>query len=137
VVDVNDHGPKFEQDSYSVSIREGISVGSTVLSVRATDQDSGKNGELVYSIVNPHETEDAFRIEPHSGVITTKFPLDRESREEYILLVEATDLSPSQVERKVASVSVKIQVLDENDNVSVFLCSKGVFLFHFENANLI
>ncbi|ODM96856.1 Protocadherin-like wing polarity protein stan [Orchesella cincta] len=116
VLDSNDHDPNFEQSQYSVSIREGLSVGSTVLSVRATDQDADKNGELFYSILNPHDIDDTFRIESSSGVISTKLTLDREKRDEYTLLVQATDLAQSQAERKTATATVRIEILDDNDN---------------------
>ncbi|CAL8121926.1 unnamed protein product [Orchesella dallaii] len=116
VLDTNDHEPSFEQSQYSVSIREGLSVGSTVLSVRATDQDADKNGELFYSILNPHDIDDTFRIESSSGVISTKLTLDREKRDEYTLLVQATDQAQSQAERKTATATVRIEILDDNDN---------------------
>lgn len=116
MLDSNDHEPVFEQSQYSVSIREGLSVGSTVLSVRATDQDADKNGELFYSILNPHDIDDTFRIESSSGVISTKLTLDREKRDEYTLLVQATDLAQSQAERKTATATVRIEILDDNDN---------------------
>lgn len=104
----------FEQSTYSVSIREGISVGSTVQSVRATDQDTGKNGEIVYSILNSHDIDDAFRIDSSTGVITTKLPLDRETRDEYTILVQANDLAQSQIDRRSATTTVRVEVLDDN-----------------------
>jgi len=120
VQDVNDHEPKFEQSSYSISIREGISVGSTVISVRARDQDSGKNGEIFYSILNSHDIDDAFRIDSATGVITTKLPLDREKREEYTILVQANDLAPSQLDRKATTTTCRVEIKDENDNYPQF-----------------
>jgi cadherin EGF LAG seven-pass G-type receptor 1 len=113
---VNDWGPLFEHPSYSVSVREVLSVGSTVLSVRATDQDTDKNGDIFYSILNQHDIDDTFRIDPNSGVITTKLGLDREKRDEYTLIVQATDLAPSQVDRKSATATVRVEILDDNDN---------------------
>ena len=91
-------------------------MGSTVLSIRATDQDTGKNGDIEYSILNPHDTDDAFRIESDTGVITTKLPLDREQRDEYTLIVQANDLAPAIADRKSATATVRIDILDENDS---------------------
>jgi len=85
-------------------------VGSTVLSVRATDQDSGKNGEVFYSILNSHDIDDTFRIDSSTGVITTKLPLDREKRDEYTVLVQANDLSQSQIDRRSTTTSVRVEV---------------------------
>lgn len=46
VIDANDHTPVFEKDSYEAAIREGISPGSTVITVRATDKDVNRNAEV-------------------------------------------------------------------------------------------
>ncbi|XP_035705378.1 protocadherin-like wing polarity protein stan isoform X3 [Folsomia candida] len=116
VSDYNDWGPLFEHAAYSVSVREGLSVGDTVLSVRATDQDTDKNGDIHYSILNPHDIDDTFRIDPNSGVITTKLALDREKRDEYTLIIQASDLAPNQVDRKSATATVRVEILDDNDN---------------------
>lgn len=138
VSDYNDWGPLFEHAAYSVSVREGLSVGDTVLSVRgkslprgsfrhlkmssaplhdiclsstATDQDTDKNGDIHYSILNPHDIDDTFRIDPNSGVITTKLALDREKRDEYTLIIQASDLAPNQVDRKSATATGAIKLL--------------------------
>lgn len=78
--------------------------------------DTDKNGDIYYSILNQHDIDDTFRIDPNSGVITTKLSLDREKRDEYTLVVQATDLAPSQNDRKSATATVRVEVLDDNDN---------------------
>lgn len=50
VLDCNDHSPTFEAEQFEASIREGATVGSTVITLRATDQDIGKNAEIEYGI---------------------------------------------------------------------------------------
>lgn len=72
VLDTNDHAPSFEWPEYDASVREGVPVGSTVITVKATDQDTGRNAEVEYSIVSTttggstSHAEDAaiFRIDP-------------------------------------------------------------------------
>lgn len=72
VLDANDHTPSFEGPEYDASVREGVPVGSTVITVKATDQDTGRNAEVEYSIISTTvggstmHTEDAatFRIDP-------------------------------------------------------------------------
>jgi len=74
VLDANDHAPSFEWPEYDASVREGVPVGSTVVTVKATDQDTGRNAEVEYSIVSTTaggantQMEDAaiFRIDPRS-----------------------------------------------------------------------
>lgn len=47
--DINDTPPKFEKDSYYEFVSESIPVGTTILSLRASDADSAANTDLVYS----------------------------------------------------------------------------------------
>ncbi len=46
----NDHSPVFGQGSYSAEIMETAEPGTVVVQVHATDQDSGDNGKIVYSL---------------------------------------------------------------------------------------
>jgi len=66
--DLNDNSPVFDSPSYSTSISESTaSIGRRVFAVRATDQDSGENANIVYTLVdNPG---DFFEIEPDTGII--------------------------------------------------------------------
>lgn len=82
VLDANDHAPSFEWPEYDASVREGVPVGSTVITVKATDQDTGRNAEVEYSIVStttgPSSThiEDAvFRIDPRLASKEIQFTL--------------------------------------------------------------
>ncbi|KAJ8914679.1 hypothetical protein NQ315_017377 [Exocentrus adspersus] len=128
VLDANDHSPVFEMTEYNANIRESVSVGTTVITLKATDQDIGKNAEVVYSIESINgggmssEEEDnhAFKIDSKTGVITTRTMLDRENTEVYTLIVQATDLANPQTARKSSSASVVIQILDDNDNYPQF-----------------
>ena len=49
VTDGNEHEPKFEQSSYIVSLSESSSIGSSVMTVKASDLDNGKSGQISYS----------------------------------------------------------------------------------------
>ncbi|MEQ2163734.1 hypothetical protein GOODEAATRI_033420, partial [Goodea atripinnis] len=40
----------FFSDAYSVSLRENVPLGTTVVQVNATDLDEGTNGEVIYSL---------------------------------------------------------------------------------------
>lgn len=128
VQDCNDHGPTFEAEQFEASIREGATVGSTVITLRATDQDIGKNAEIEYGIqsVNGGEhqaTENesqTFRIDGRTGVVSTRSTLDRETSDLYTLVVTATDNASPQTERKSATATVIVKVLDDNDNYPQF-----------------
>ncbi|XP_033247045.1 protocadherin-like wing polarity protein stan isoform X1 [Drosophila miranda] len=128
VLDCNDHSPTFEAEQFEASIREGATVGSTVITLRATDQDIGKNAEIEYGIETVTDgtgsTQDQelpiFRIDSRSGVISTRSSLDRETSDSYHLLVTASDMAAAQSERKTATASVLVKVLDDNDNYPQF-----------------
>ncbi|KAK4875010.1 hypothetical protein RN001_011432 [Aquatica leii] len=128
VLDANDHSPSFEMSEYEASVKEGVSVGSTVLTLKATDQDSGKNAEVEYSIQSingggmstDEEDSRAFKIDAKSGVLATRTVLDRETTEIYTIVVQATDLATPQNARRSASASIIIKILDDNDNYPQF-----------------
>ncbi|KAL4710435.1 hypothetical protein ACJJTC_008837 [Scirpophaga incertulas] len=139
VLDCNDHSPIFEMQQYEASVREGASPGTTVLTLKATDQDIGKNAEVEYSIEsvtaeNPTagETEsssssadqtdvqDVFRVDGRSGALLTRAQLDRELVARYIVVVKATDQATPVADRLSSTATVHVNVLDDNDNYPQF-----------------
>ncbi|CAM9875358.1 unnamed protein product [Bubo scandiacus] len=79
VSDANDHDPAFEQPEYRESVRENLEVGYEVLTVRATDGDAGPNANVLYRLLNAGGANEVFEIDPRSGVIRTRGPVDREA----------------------------------------------------------
>ncbi|XP_054089368.1 protocadherin-like wing polarity protein stan isoform X2 [Zeugodacus cucurbitae] len=128
VLDCNDHSPTFEAEQFEASIREGATVGSTVITLRATDQDIGKNAEIEYGIESVTDGTGTlqdqelpiFRIDARSGVISTRSTLDRETSDSYNLIVTASDMASAQSERKTATATVIVKILDDNDNYPQF-----------------
>ena len=51
IIDVNDHSPQFDNLPYEFNIEENNKVNQLVGHITATDQDSGRNAELQYSII--------------------------------------------------------------------------------------
>ncbi|OWK08036.1 CDH23 [Cervus elaphus hippelaphus] len=101
IVDINDNNPIFDQLSYQETVFEDVPVGTVILTVTATDADSGNFALIEYSLV---DGEGKFAISP-----TTK-------KDHYILTALAKD-NPGDVasNRRENSVQVVIQVLDVND----------------------
>ena len=67
-----------------------------MLTVIASDADSGRNGSLMYSLAAPvprHDGRPIFSVDANNGLITTvqSNVLDRELVAEYQLVVVATD----------------------------------------------
>uniref|UniRef100_A0A8C8AEL8 Cadherin domain-containing protein n=1 Tax=Otus sunia TaxID=257818 RepID=A0A8C8AEL8_9STRI len=119
VSDANDHDPVFEQPEYRESVRENLEVGYEVLTVRATDGDAGPNANVLYRLLNAGGANEVFEIDPRSGVIRTRGPVDREAVEAFELLVEATDQGQEPGPRS-ATATVRIAVEDDNDNAPQF-----------------
>ncbi|XP_006824531.1 cadherin EGF LAG seven-pass G-type receptor 2 [Saccoglossus kowalevskii] len=119
VEDLNDHPPIFENAAYQLPIRENVDPGTTIIEIRATDDDIGSNSDIRYSIINPDAPNDVFRIDQGTGVITTRSRLDRETVVQYIIEVLAVDLG-SNPGPQSASTEVTVDILDENDNYPQF-----------------
>jgi len=69
--------------------------GVTVLTVIATDADTGNNGTVTYSLLRvPHrDNQRLFAIDANNGLVTSVHTnaFDREREAEYQLIVEARD----------------------------------------------
>ncbi|XP_053496471.1 cadherin-related family member 1 [Ictalurus furcatus] len=115
LVDVNDNTPRFSSEFYIARIPENSPGGSTVVSVTASDPDSGPWGEVKYSIYG--SGADLFLIHPSSGIIYTQpwASLDTEVKSKYNFYVKAED---SEGKYSLAEVFVTIQ--DQNDHSPEF-----------------
>ncbi|KAK2846728.1 hypothetical protein Q5P01_009727 [Channa striata] len=67
VDDVNDNVPTFTQDFYQVTISEHLPAGSAIITVTATDRDSGENGKIIYRVMS--STRGIFHIDPNNGTL--------------------------------------------------------------------
>ena len=52
MTDVNDNSPVFKPAVYEKTIPENSEIGSTVVTVTTSDEDSGDNGNVMYRIVS-------------------------------------------------------------------------------------
>ena len=116
VTDINDYAPQFDKPAYLVRIPENIMVNRTILQVRAVDYDEGVNARIYYSILS--DTED-FVISRDTGIVRVNRKLDRERKEKYELIIQATDGSPDSPLSSTATATVLLD--DINDNAPKFL----------------
>ncbi|TNN61039.1 Protocadherin-1 [Liparis tanakae] len=123
VTDVNDNAPVFATARLEVNFAEGNRPGDAVVSVSATDADSGANAELTYSILDAPAAR-LFDIEADTGEIRAKNLLDREETQRYEFRVAAADKG---VPGKTGTATVAVNVLDRNDNDPKF--TLGIYSF--------
>ncbi|XP_043944319.1 cadherin EGF LAG seven-pass G-type receptor 1 [Protopterus annectens] len=115
VTDANTHRPVFQSSHYPVSISEDKPIGTTVVIISATDEDTGENARITYVM---DDNIPQFKIDPDSGAITTQMELDYEEQASYTLAITAKD---NGIPQKSDTTYVEILVLDANDNAPQFL----------------
>ncbi|XP_054024576.1 protocadherin gamma-A2-like [Dryobates pubescens] len=122
VLDANDNAPVFSPAEYTVRVPEDVPVGSTLVTVTATDPDEGMNGHVKYSLQKAtHMAPEIFKLNSDTGVITLVQKLDFEEGYSYELEVQARDgggLSDKAI--------VMIAVTDENDNTPELIISSAL-----------
>lgn len=115
---------------------ESLRLGSFVLKVSASDEDTGDHGEIFYSILATNNSQEdvtqIFHIDPESGTITTIAELDRESVQVYEFNVVADNFDSKLRTPKKGSMSskalVRLLVTDVDDNGPRFVQRNFTFL---------
>ncbi|XP_068133853.1 protocadherin gamma-B2-like isoform X35 [Hyperolius riggenbachi] len=112
VLDVNDNVPKFNKDTYKITLNENVPVGYLALQLKAQDEDEGSNAKVTYSFRTiPDNVYSVFSIDPESGDIKVIGALDYEIKQKYELTVEAKDGGGF-----ATHCEVLVEVIDMNDN---------------------
>ncbi|XP_042369610.1 protocadherin gamma-C3-like, partial [Plectropomus leopardus] len=115
VLDINDNPPVFSQSLYKASVYENVKIGTTIITLNATDLDAGINGHVLYSFseVGRGKQTDLFAIDEKTGTVTNKKNIDFEENNAFEIRVQASDgaVSPMNSHAKLL-----IEVLDVNDN---------------------
>ena len=121
VLDVNDNPPQFGKRVYSTVIPENMAVGSSVLSVSATDPDEGAGAEVSYELLDQGEAAGLFTIDASSGELRIKSALTGKGRRQpYALTVRAQDGGSPPLSTDTA-LSVHIGDVVSNDGVPSFV----------------
>ncbi len=114
VTDANTHRPVFQSASYHQTFSEDRPIGSTVVLISATDEDTGENARITYMM---EDNVPQFKIDPDTGAITTQMELDYEDQASFTLAIIARD---NGIPQKSDITYVEIIILDANDNVPQF-----------------
>ncbi|XP_045108970.1 neural-cadherin-like isoform X2 [Portunus trituberculatus] len=115
----NGHHPAFLdcEDYDDIHVMENVTAGSPVLTVVATDEDSGPSGFIAYSLIHSFSSF-AIQALNRQGKIATTRRLDRDEGDvEFLLTVVAKDGGSPPLQ---ASCSFRVIVDDLNDNPPVF-----------------
>ncbi|KAG8134953.1 hypothetical protein E2320_008022 [Naja naja] len=114
VIDENDNSPVFVHNVYFIEVAESVLPQGVIGTIKATDKDSGRNGQLSYFILS---NENYFRINSNTGKIINWVALDYEQQVQHHLIALVTDHG---VPQHNATISVYISVMDLNDNHPCF-----------------
>lgn len=118
IVDINDNAPLFDKDPVLLQLKENTPVNTVVHTFIASDKDSSVNGTVRYEIVSASRS--LLQINPYTGKLSVSQNIDYEQVKDILLVVKATDMAPTSASQLFSEVTVRIQVLDENDNIPIF-----------------
>ncbi|NXE50445.1 CAD19 protein, partial [Casuarius casuarius] len=119
VRDINDHEPQFLDAPYVATVPEMSPEGTSVTQVTATDDDDpsyGNSARLLYSLI---QGQPYFSVEPKTGVIRMSSQMDRETKDQYLVIIQAKDMV-GQAGAFSATATVTINLSDINDNAPKF-----------------
>ncbi|NXK32770.1 CADH4 protein, partial [Piprites chloris] len=129
VIDMNDNRPEFINQVYNGSVDEGSKPGTYVMAVTANDADdpTTANGMVRYRIVTQtpqSPSQNMFTINSETGdIVTVAAGLDREKVQQYIVIVQATDMEGNLNYGISNTATAIITVTDVNDNPPEFTTS--------------
>ncbi|XP_056373072.1 protocadherin gamma-C5-like isoform X9 [Hyla sarda] len=115
VLDINDNPPVFNQSVYKISIRENLPLKTVILTLNATDQDDGANGEIQFSF-DDHTSKSAreiFSLNEQNGKISIDGLVDFEKQNFYELSIKAEDKGFPKLK---GNCLVHVEIEDVNDN---------------------
>ncbi|XP_053935941.1 protocadherin beta-15-like [Cuculus canorus] len=122
ISDVNDNAPAFNQTSYTMYVRENNVPTVLVGGVSASDADTGLNAKVTYSLAPAHTAEQppcsCISVNSENGHMFVLRPLDYEQLKKIEVLVIASDSGSPPLS---ANVTVRLVVVDENDNAPLVL----------------
>ncbi|XP_036918194.1 protocadherin beta-3-like [Sturnira hondurensis] len=112
VSDINDNAPEFTQSLYEVEVLENSPINSVIVTVSASDLDTGNFGTVSYAFLHTsEEISKTFHLNPITGDIQLVKHLDFEAIKSYEVDIEAKDGGGLS-----GKSTVIVQVVDVNDN---------------------
>ena len=113
ITDINDETPTFNSASYNGHVIENVAIGSSVMTVTASDGDAADTS-LAYSLSGSQLNSSHFSI-TSNGLIQTATNIDYEAVQVYSLTLTATDNA-----NNTGTTTLIISVINAVDNDPVF-----------------
>ncbi|CAJ0930369.1 unnamed protein product, partial [Mesorhabditis belari] len=117
VVDVNDNAPQFDRASYETSVSRSETIGTSVVTVFAFDQDAPHNARITYQLAPDPSAGAEFSkdisyfelLNGNSGEITLINPIPKDlHKERFQFNVIATDKGVPEAQNSTVQVTIKI-----------------------------
>uniref|UniRef100_A0A3Q0S0C5 Si:ch73-379j16.2 n=1 Tax=Amphilophus citrinellus TaxID=61819 RepID=A0A3Q0S0C5_AMPCI len=121
IADVNDNSPQFPQNPLQCYMLENNFAGTSIFSVSATDNDANENAAISYHLLRTGGENDVtvfLNVNPDNGHITALKSFDFETLKTFQFQVVASDSGTPSLS---SNVTVKVFILDQNDNAPVIL----------------
>uniref|UniRef100_A0A3B4WBN0 Protocadherin 2 alpha b 9 n=1 Tax=Seriola lalandi dorsalis TaxID=1841481 RepID=A0A3B4WBN0_SERLL len=122
ISDVNDNSPHFDQSPIQFYLVENNVAGKSIFSISATDNDINENAAVTYHILRGGSENDLtpsfLNINSDNGQISALKSFDFETLKTFHFHVVASDSGNPSLS---SNVTVKVFILDQNDNTPVIL----------------
>ncbi|GIY13277.1 cadherin-87A [Caerostris extrusa] len=123
ILDENDNAPKFNQEIYTAVIPENVPTDFSIVTVKATDADSGTNGEVQYLLQEGADNTPVnfFAVDSQTGVVSVVRALSGKGRSDpYTVIIQAMDKGNPPLS-SICHLLVVIGDISTNDGVPQFI----------------
>lgn len=139
--DVNDNPPEFNYDtrhqekSYLVTISKTTLPNTGIIQIKASDQDSGKFGQISYSL---QDELGLFKIDAETGIVLTQGPLDKIDSENlpFKLMVIASDNPEDSYNSNSVQTELFVNLIGAEDGIVLVIDDTSVSQMELKRAKL-
>ncbi|XP_051560919.1 protocadherin-23 [Myxocyprinus asiaticus] len=123
VEDVNDNAPVFSPENYITSVSSHAPPGTELLSVFASDRDSGNNGQITYKLL-PGDSASLFTVDQSTGAVYLSSSLSQLHSSSVKLSVSAWDRGGMSA---VLPANITVNILHSDQPPALFQKSHYTF----------
>ncbi|XP_048838807.1 protocadherin alpha-3-like [Brienomyrus brachyistius] len=131
VSDVNDNAPRFPEPMINIYVKENNQIGTVIYTVSAADPDENENARVSYSLIEGSSASvplsSVINVNSASGEIYSLKSFNYEEVKTFQFQIQATDSGEPPLS---SNVTVKVFILDENDN------SPGILLPYSDQGSV-